>query len=194
MDSESGIGLELVQRQITLVLYNELNSAIDDQQTLWQSRDQSWNELTGNDPDYVELEYVEPDHFYPGHKPSLIENPTPENYPNISVMCYQGRPSPEVFDQASNFIITCDIESMVKGASEAETDARTHRTTEAIHNVMVKNNRLDGLISGWDNDPIVQITDIFKKKEENSYGEYWFWQAVRIRYTTTKHNKLPNWA
>ncbi len=194
MDSESGIGLELVQRQIALTLYNDLDAAIDEQQSLWQTRDENWAAATGSTPEYVEIEYVAAEHYYAGHKPSLIENPTPSDYPNVAVMCYQGRPSAEVYDQASNFVVNCDIEAMVKGASEAETDARMHRTTEAIHNVLTNNNRLDGLTSGWDNDPVIQITDIFKKREENSYGDEWFWQAVRLRYTTTKHNKLPSWA
>lgn len=194
MDTESGIGLELIQRHITLILFNQLNTEIDAQQQLWESRDANWNAQTGKDPDYVLIEQIEPDNFHCGHRPSLIENPSPDNYPNASVMVYQSRPSEDVFDQASNFSITCDLEIMVKGPDEFQTDARTHRTIEAVHNVLTKNDRLDGMTSGWENDPVIQITDIFKKKEENSYGDQWFWQASRLRYVTTKHNKLPSWA
>jgi hypothetical protein len=189
--TEPGIGLELVERKVALVLFNELNDEIDLQQDKWVDRDEEWNILTGQEPSYVEVEHVEPENYYQGHKPSLVKNAPIERFPNVSVMVYQGRPNTSIIDQASNFNVTVDIELMVKGETEHLVNARIHRTVESVHQVLVRNDKLGGLSFGWSDDPIIQITDIFLRKENTSHGEDWLWSAARIRYNLSRHNRLP---
>lgn len=191
MNIDSGIGLELIERQITLELFNNLNNEIEAQQTKWTNRDEEWNQLTAQEPSEVRLELVEPWNFHKGHRPSLIENPPRENYPNVSTMLYQGRPTQDIIDQASNFEVVADIELMVKGDYEMETNSRIHRTVEAVHQVLVRSENLSCISYGWNNDPLIQITDVFKRREDTSYGRDWYWQAARLRYMTIRHNRLP---
>lgn len=196
MRAESGIGLELYQYKVALVLIENLDTAIDYQQSLWVDRDAEWNTLTGQDPTYVEVEYIKPENVFRGHRPSLIDAPPQEKFPNISVMAYIGRPGnpTNIIDQASNYNITIDIETAVKGESEAEVDARKHRTVEAIQQVLTSAEglSLDGMSQGWENDPIVIITDIYKRKAQGSYGDDWYWQMARLRYVAQRHSMLPD--
>lgn len=190
--TERGVGLELVEREVTKALFNELNDELDLQQTLNEERDAEWNQLTGQNPSTVTLDHVETENFMLGHRPSLVKNATLENFPNISVMVYGARPTSEIIDQATNLTMTVDIEFMVKGDDEAQTNAKGHRMLEAIHQVMARNEGLGGLSFGWDNDPIIQLTDLQLRKSNVSHGEEWIWQAGRIRYTMVRHARLPS--
>jgi hypothetical protein len=190
--TEEGIGLELIELEAGKILFDELNDEIDTQQEKWNARDEDWNTHTGQNPGYIVVEYIEPENYNKGHRPSLIEAPK-ENYPNLSVMAYQARPVALPIDQASSFNVFLDIELMVKGETEYEVNARIHRTTEAVHQVLTRNEKLNGTSQGWENDPTIQITDCFKRRSETSSGEEWFWQASRLRYQLIKHSKLPEW-
>lgn len=191
--AERGIGLELYQYRVAEVLVTNINDELDRQQALWADRDTEWNNLTGQEPSYVELEYVESKNIFRGHRPSLIEKPPMEKFPNISVMAYVARPaSPtNILDQATNNNIVVDLETAIKATSEAQADARMHRTVEAIHQVLEANKGLGGLSQGWESEPIVNITDIYKRPEKGSYGDMWFWQMARLRYTVIKHSSQP---
>ena len=190
--TERGIGLELIQRKVCLILFEELNDEFTLQEQLWEDRDKEWNQITGQDLGVTNLEKVKPEHFYPGHRPSLIEKLPKPNYPNVSVMAYQGRPPASVIDQTTNFNVNVDIELMVKSEkSESEVDRRSHRSVEEIHQVMVRNESLGGFSMGWENDPIVQLTDIFSRREDKGAGKVWYWQANRIRYSLLRRSNLP---
>lgn len=190
--TERGIGLEIIQREITLVLFDNLNDEISAQETLWELRDKTWNKATGQDIGGTSLEKVKSENFHSGHRPSLIEKLPKENYPNISVMVYTGRPTNMSIDQATNFQIRTDIEIMCKSVkSESEVDRRIHRTAEAVHQVLARNESLNKTSIGWENDPTVQITDIFKRREEKGGGKDWYWQAARISYYLTRRAILP---
>jgi hypothetical protein len=190
--TERGIGLEIIQRETTLILFEQLNDEILEQESKWIDRDLDWNIITGQDFEQTTLEQILPENFYPGHRPSLIEQLPKPNYPNVSVMAYSGKPSNRVVDQASNFLIGLDIEVMCKSErGESEVDRRIHRTVEAVHQVLVRNENLNRMSLGWENDPTVQITDIFKRREDKGAGQDWYWQAARIRYNLTRRSKLP---
>lgn len=190
--TERGIGLEIIQLEVTKILFNELNDEILLQEDLWATRDEEWNQLSGQDSPSTLLEQIEPSNFYSGHRPSLIEQAPREKYPNISVMAYAGRPTNFSIDQATNYQIRVDIEIMCKSEnSEAEVDKRIHRLAEAVHQVLTRNENLGGASYGWENDPIVQITDVFKRREAQGGGQDWYWQASRISYNLTRRATLP---
>jgi len=190
--TERGVGLELIQWQTTMILVENINAELDSIESIWEERDEEWNLLTGQEPSSVILEHISPEHIYKGHRPSLILESCPkERYPNISVMAYMARPITGVVDQATNFEIMLDVESFVKGDTEGEVDARTHRTMEALHQVLVKNEDLNGLSFGWSNDPNVTITDIFTRKSTDN-NDNWFFQGIRLRYNLTRHARLPS--
>ncbi len=192
---EAGVGLELIERQAAVILFENLNAEIDRIQPLWDDRDKEWQRLTGNGPDQVNVEHIEEQNFYYGHRPSLIEAPPKENYPNISVMCHRGNPpGADKIDQGQDFKVELDIEIMVKAddqEAEAVVNRRCKRTIEAVNQVLTRNSRLNGLSLGFDDDPIVIQTDVFKRAEESGAGPDWYWQASRIRYTLTRHSNLP---
>jgi hypothetical protein len=190
--TERGIGLEIIQREIALILFDELNDEIEAQSELWELRDKDWNKTTGQDIGGTKLEKVKSENFHQGHRPSLVEKLPKPNYPNISIMVYAGRPTNFSIDQATNFQIRADIEIMCKSEkSESEVDRRIHRTTEAVHQVLTRNENLNRTSLGWENDPTVQITDIFKRREQQGGGKDWYWQAARISYNLTRRATLP---
>lgn len=193
--TERGIGTELIQTEVAEILFSQLNDEIDAQQGLWTTRDEEWQNLTGQTLGYVELELIDACNFHRGHRPSLIKHPLPieDGYPNISVMAYQARPTPEIIDQGSNFSIVLDIEILVRSKrSEEEVNSRIQRTGEAVHQVLTRNENLNGLSLGWENDPVIQYTDIYIYPSEQSHGEDWFWQGARFRYNLIRHNRLPS--
>jgi hypothetical protein len=186
--TERGVGLELVQREVASILYDELNPEIDLQQELWEDRDFEWNQKTGQESETI-IEHIDPQNFEIGHKPSLIKDPIPiDRYPNVASIVYQSNPSDRVIDQATNMQPILDIEVLIKGETETQCDRRIHRTTEAIHQVMTRNENLNGLSLGWGNDPTITITDLFVTPYE---GKDWFYQGARIRYNLTRHTNLP---
>lgn len=189
--NESGVGLELIQLETTKILFENLNKELSVQESKWESRDKEWNRLTGQLPIKTELEHIQPENFHSGHRPSLIET-SPERYPNVSVMAYRANPIDGVFDQLSNFNVIIDIETMVKGQSEIEVDRRNHRTVEAVHQVLTRNESLNGTSKGFDNDPLVQLSDIFIRDSQTSHGEKLFWAGARVRYNITRNNTLPS--
>jgi hypothetical protein len=189
--TERGSGLELVQLKAGTIFYNNIEDELTAQEELWLDRDNEWRSLTGQGFGETRLERFSDENIHLGHRPSLILARPQKDYPNISFMAYMARPASSVIDQASNFSITLDIEIMVKGEYEVEVDRRLHRTCEAVHQVFVKNESLDGVSLGWDNDPVINLTDIFRRDEDVSHGKAWYWQAARIRYLLTRHNRLP---
>lgn len=190
--TEQGFGLELIERQACLILYNEVNDEIQVQQDLWDDRDTEFSDVTGLEPSQITLELIEPENFYYGHKPSLI-NAAPDKYPNVSLMAYEGSPPPaDKIDQGNDWRIILDVETMCKSDfNESEVNRRTHRTVEAVNQVLIRNEDLNGLSLGFDDDPTVQITDVFKAETSLSEHKDWFWQAARIRYNLTRHARLP---
>ena len=189
---ESGTGLELLQLEVGKVLYENLNNEIDQYQSEWQTRDAEWQSLSGLGDPGVVVEYFEDQNFHLGHRPSLILNDVPkESYPNIAIMAYESRPTDQIIDQATNVIAAIDIEFMVKSeTSELEVDRRTHRTLEAIYQVMINNSTLNGKILGWDNEPTTQISEVFLRLEDLTHGEHWYWQGARLRYMVNRSANL----
>ncbi len=184
---EAGIGLEILELLVTTILYEELNDEIDIQQAKWEDRDDEWQALTGQEG-FTTLEYIDSENFYSGHRPSLVKHPIPiDKYPNVSVMAYQARPAVSIIDQASNFTNILDIEILVKGENETEANRRCHRTTEAVHQVLSRNEDLQQFSQGFDNDPVVNHTDtfIYSHNEKDI-----FWRACRLRYDLTRHSSL----
>lgn len=191
--TERGIGLELVEREACLILFNELNDELDSQQAIWADRDTEFAQTTGLEPSYVNLEHIDPENFYYGHQPSLIEASV-DKYPNVCTMAQQAGPAAtnDIIDQTENFLVNLDIESFVKSEDSAsEVNRRMRRTVEAINQVLVRNENLNGLSLGYNNDPDIIITDAFKRDEQTSHGPVWFWQAARLRYNLTRHVRLP---
>jgi hypothetical protein len=189
---ESGTGLELIQLEIGKVLFENLNTEIDTYQSTWQQRDAEWQSLTGIGDSETVVELFSDENFHLGHRPSLIQNDMPKDaYPNIAVMAYESRPTDQIIDQATNVTVGVDIEFMVKSEnSELEVDRRTHRTIEAIHQVLSNNSTLNGKILGWDNDPSVQVSEVFIRREDLSFGPDWYWQGARFRYLVNRSTNL----
>lgn len=192
--TEPGIGLELVQYEAAKILLENINAELSVVEAKWEDRDWNWAELTGSGlPSNISLEHVDPENVFPGHRPSLVTNWPRERYPNISVMAYSGgdKPGAQV-DQASNFRVFVDIETMVEGESEYVVDKRNHRTVEAVHRVLSQHESLNKTSLGFNGDPSVNLTDVIERKTEGSHGENWWWAAARMRYSITRHNRLPN--
>lgn len=190
-----GFGLEEIERQVHIILYEQLNDQLDIQEQLWYEEDEDFASRIGSDLGKTFLEHIEPENFYSGHRPSLLKG-NQDKFPNIAVMCYMAQSEDEDrVDQMQNWSVGIDIEVMVKSEdSEEEVNRRMHRTLEAINQVMFANEDLNGYSIGFNSDPDVEMTNIFIQSEEVSHGENWYWCAAIMRYNITRRSKLPSGA
>jgi hypothetical protein len=202
---DKGLGLERIQREAFLVLFNNLNEEIGLLETAWMTLDNELSVETGRDFDAITLERVEDFNFHIGHRPSLIEAPI-QRYPNVSVMAYQVRPEGvNQIDQMSQSLDRLFIEIMVKspqyetsteeataGQVEAEriVNARIQRMTDAVNNVIQSNRTLNGTVQEIIGIPSVIISDVFPRAANTSYGQPWLWQGSRLEYEVSKLSHL----
>lgn len=185
-----GFGLEIIEREVHVILFDQLNDELDVQEELWYQEDEEFGEKVGIDLGKTFLEHVPPENFYSGHRPSLLKGGA-ENFPNVCVMCYAAVPIDDI-DQTQNWLVDIDIEVMVKSEiGEADANRKIHRTVEAINQVMFRNDSINGYSIGYTGDPDVIITNIFYQNEEVSHGKEWWWMGARIGYNIIRHSKLP---
>jgi len=190
--TESGFGTELIETEAIKILYSELNTELVSVQDRWESRDQEVNQLIGVEPITVEQELVIEGNYYYGHTPSLIEAPI-DKYPNICAISDNADQSESGIDQMNNYAVGLAIEIMCKSLyNESEVNRRTNRTLEAVHNVMMRNQTLNGLIEGFDSDPSAILTDVFTRSDHPQGNDIkWFWRAGRIDYQITRNALIP---
>jgi len=187
-------GLEEIQRQAFYMLFDNLNTRINEISTRMQISDQDFADHTGQP--YVEtiVEEVEPQNFYEGHRPSLISAAV-ESYPNCAVWVVRATPGTgsEAFDHQTVYRNLVYVEVMVKSIEdEGEVNRRLLRTTEAVNVVMTADKTLGGTVSGFDGEPLISISDVFTRKERTAYGPHWFWQGARLEYAVRKEAVLPS--
>lgn len=188
--TQRGFGLEYIERQVKIILFQQLNAELDAQEELWYELDKEYVQITGNELGKTTLEHIPDENFYSGHRPSLLTS-GPEGFPNIAVMCYTGVPIYET-DQTQSWVVDIDIEIMVRSfEGEEEVNRRIKRTVEAVNQVMMRNDSLNGCSLGFNGDPDVLIVDTYKQNSELSHGEDWWWTAARIGYNINRHSKLP---
>jgi hypothetical protein len=193
-DLTSALGMEKVQRAVTLLMIQNLNDAIDDQNTLWAAKDATFFAAIERDQEPFECENIAADHFYSGTIPSLIEKPM-EDYPNLCVIAYISTPTLLSSDYVERYAITLAVEIMVKSeTSEEEVNARIQRTLEAANYVMTseKNRRIpegnDGnpLVPQISRGPSATIGDVFVKHKGQDPDARWFYQGGSLTYLIEK--------
>lgn len=190
--TESGFGTELIETEAIKILFDELNTELIAVQERWEPRDQEINQIIGVEPITIEQELIEEGNYHYGHTPSLIEASI-EKYPNICAIADNADQSEDIIDQFNNYSISLAIEIMCKSLyNESEVNRRTNRTLEAVHNVMMRNQTLNGIVEGFDSDPSAVTTDVFTRSD-NPQGDssQWYWRAGRIDYTITRHALIP---
>lgn len=170
-----------------------LNTEIDNQNTLWASRDAAWFAATGRpDPGFT-VEHIRPDNIYSGTIPSLIKSPA-SNYPNLCVIAYIASPSGEDTDWGERYLLTVALEFMVKSLIlEEEVNARIQRTLEAGNKVLTsdENRRIpdfDGasLVPQIATKPQVTISDVFVRHITSDPNAGSFYQHGSLTYRVEK--------
>jgi hypothetical protein len=186
------IGLEDVQRAAYLRLFDELNPAIAEMGTMWESSDQALAHHTGLPYLPVEVEQIAPENFYEGHRPSLIQAPV-DKYPNISVWAVRATANPEsmLLDHQDVWNVLLYVEIMCKSETdEGIVNKRVVRTTEAVNIVMQDDPTLGDIVTGFEGDVTPSLSDVFTRKERTNYGAVWYWQGARLEYVVRKDSVL----
>jgi hypothetical protein len=187
-------GLEQAQRAAFLLLFDHLNSAITFVEGNWTTSDQTFASQIGISYVPLVIERIQNANFYEGHRPSLITAPI-EKYPNVCVWGVRSTPSEESIasDNVDIWNNLLFVEIMCKSvADENEVNKRTIRTAEAIHLVMISNPTLSGVVTGLNGDMNINMSDVFLRRENTSYGNTWFWQGARLEYVVRKDAVLPS--
>lgn len=194
------IGMQRVAREALVVLLETLNDELPAQDARWADLDTELATMRGVDTASAEyqpivLEPVEPQNFYLGFQPSLI-NAEVEKYPNVSVTADRaGSAAIDNTDHMDNYRLRLVVEMMVKSlASEEEVNARIQRMADAVNICMMSNKTLRGTVHGFEGTPSAQISEVFVRREKTAYGANWFWQGARIEYAVTKEASLPQGA
>lgn len=193
IDSSPSLGLGQLAREGFIVLRSVLNEQLEQQAEYWAPLDEELATICEVDYSPLTLEAIENPNFYLGHKPSLIEAPI-EKYPNVAVDADRaGSSGSDLLDHASTFGISLYVEFMVKSiVSEEEVSARASRTLDAINLSMMSNRTLRGATHELGDTPNAQLSDVFVRKAETSYGDRWFWRGGRIEYSVQKVAQFPS--
>lgn len=190
------IGIEQIQRQAFYTLFDGLNAGIEAVAAQMVTSDQVFAERTGREYEEIEIHAIDPDNFYEGHRPSLIEAPL-DKYPNCSVWTDSATASEESapLDHSQVFVSVLNVEIMVKASpeeGEGIVNKRAIRTVEAVHFALMADQTLGGIVSGFSAEPNVDLSEVFVRKERTSYGAEWFWQAGRLQYTVSKTSNIAS--
>jgi hypothetical protein len=193
LDTSPNIGLGQLAREGFIVLLQAVNEAIEQQNEYWKPYDEELSSLRSIDYEALEVEAVLPENFYLGHNPSLIEAPI-DKYPNVAVDADRaGSALSDDLDQAQMFGVSLYIEFMVKSEkSEEEVSARAARMLDAINVCMMSNRTLRGATHELGDTPTAQLSDVFVRAGDTSYGERWFWRGGRLEYDVTKVSQFPS--
>lgn len=186
-------GLEEIQRETLIILMDSLNDAIAEVEAYWGPRDEALANRIGQPYEPTTLPRVAIENFYEGHRPSLINAPVTA-YPNVAVMCFRASPHPEsaLFDHQEINRDLLWVELMVNSETgEGECNRRAQRMASATSLCLMANKTLNGIISGMDTAPTVNISDLFTRKERTSYGAEWYWQGARLEYAVRKEAAHP---
>lgn len=180
LELTQSIGMEIIGKQTLAILREELNDEIDAQQARWNVLDNAFG------IPLITVERIKGDHFYHGHRPSLIDAPV-ENYPNVSVLAYKASPAVSLFDHENRSNVTMYVEIMCKSdEDEGEVNSRITRTADAAHIVLMRNPTLKGLVAGIQENADIVLTDVFARPETRGHGTKFIWQGARLEYVVEK--------
>ena len=191
------VGMEQIQRQAFYTLFDGLNSAIDVVSAEMADSDVEFSVHTGRTYEALEVQNIEPGNFYEGHRPSLIEAPL-DQYPNCAIWATSAAAAEEsqLFDHSQVFNTILSVEVMVKASPEEGEEVvnkRTIRTIEAVHYAFMADPTLGGIVSSIGDEPSIDLSEVFTRKERTAYGAEWFWQAGRLQYVISKTSNIqPN--
>jgi len=185
-------GMEQIQRVVLYALMQELNPALVRVAAAWSASDMNLAALRDVDYAPTTLQSVLPMNFYDGHRPSLI-GASIEKYPNVAVIISRATVAPESsqYDHQSCYRVPCLVELMVKATQEEGEEVcnrRAHRMVEAAHAVILANETLGGLVSGFEAEPTGSTTQLFTRKEQSHHGPEWLWQGGRIECVYRKES------
>lgn len=190
------IGLEVIQRQCVLVLFDHLNNTIDQVAQTWETLDEEMADHMSLDFVPTVVEHIETKNFISGHKPSLINSPI-DDFPNVAVICDMVAPSAmnRGLDHFNSYMETLAVEIMVRSSTdEEEVNRRVHRTLDAVHVTLMANRTLKGVVQQTQEQPTAFIGGVNRREasRDASYGKVWWWQGASLSYPVQKEALLPS--
>lgn len=192
INNSPSVGAERIQREVAILMKDNLDSAIEFVQNSWNALDEEYAEKMGFDYVALEVELIGTN-IWTGDRPSLIKDEEPlEHYPNVIAMVDLVSPSPTTpIDQANNFYASLIIESIVKGDNEFDVDRRAKRTADAINYVMQGNRTLNGLVNEMPTDPVVRTSPTFQRRKFRGSGDIVWMKLVRLEFQVEKISVYP---
>jgi hypothetical protein len=188
-----------IEREALLILFNGLNDKINEMMPTWEDEDDNlWISLNKGSQDWS-IEEIDEDNFYAGIIPSLINAPK-DNYPNVSVICYQGQPTDSSDDTGELYKYTLNVEIMVKSGSftedydvnlQQQVNTRIQKTVEAAHLTILDDRTLNNTVSQI-GAPSFSVGDVFVRREDGGRAPKWYWQGGILIYDIYKFVNLVN--
>ena len=181
LELTTSTSLEKLGKEALSTLSASFNSRLDTVQSLMNAYD------VANGYETITVEHIAPEHFYHGHRPSLVDADV-SMYPNCAVMAWSSRPGAELLDHLNINVVQLFVELMAKSYdNEYEVNARIQRMADAAHDVLMDDRTLGGLVFEIADAPSVVLTEVFQRAEVRGHGPRFLWQGARMDYTITKY-------
>lgn len=187
MELTTRLGLEKIQREALIILFNGLNTQITSLQPTWTAEDdQLYAALSRPNPDWT-VELIAAENFHPGTLKGLIKAPITK-FPNVCTICYIAEPPGTDEDRGELYRDVMAIEIMVKSEeSEEEVNSRIQKTLDAAHLVIWENRTLNNTVPEISYPPTVNVGDVQIRREKDGTGLEWFWQGGSLEYVVDKY-------
>lgn len=187
------IGLETIQRQSLLTLFDNLNVNIEASVPDWISDDITYFAQIGRmAPDFT-YEYIDDANFYPGIVPSLMDAVAGiiplevDRYPNVCTFAHRGTPRYSSDDTGDLYSNLLSVEMMVKSElSELECNARIQKLLNTVHKTILNDRNLNNSIIKA-NAPSVTIGDVFARIDPRDSKKKLYFQGSSLEYIIDKY-------
>lgn len=145
-------------------------------------RDARWAALSVDVALTGSVQLAEPALWLPGHNPSILDRPI-EDFPNIVVMAYDHRSAgDEASDQTEPTTYTAYAEVFCAVADETVSNRMAWRYAEALHQAMVTDETLGGLVVPVSSTPAVMVSNAAGRRLSPQSDDVIWVQGARVEY------------
>lgn len=175
--------LEDVERAVMLSLRRHLPAALIEIADEWVAKDAAYFAELGQDVSQ-ETPLVAPVLYFTGHHPSALDRDPRSEFPNLTVMCYQGASSGELeTDQTDDVRMIAYAEVMLVDQDEDRINRTAKRYTQAMQRVAMRfDPDLDGVARPFEALPEVATSNVSARRYSQYTDEVWYVQGARIDY------------
>jgi hypothetical protein len=174
--------LERVERALYLSMFQNLPGAVAEIAAEWVSEDAAFYAALGQSVPDTPL--PPPVLYFEGHHPSALDRDPLSEYPNVTVMAYNGAHSDSnPADQLEPVRYIAYVELFCVDQDENRINRKAKRYSQALGRAITRfDPSLGGLCEPLDQVPEVAISNASARRYSQYTDEVWFAQGCRLDY------------